>query len=107
MDWAFGLVSDRQRRLYRRNAAKFSGIVHESSRFTGKPGRIGGDIFHYTINSFAEHKDKVEHYSTLAAQQMLESGRRNWRTGMWLASPWAGFRSYVLAVDSWMGIAAC
>jgi glycosyltransferase involved in cell wall biosynthesis len=102
-----GWYPDRQRRLYRRNAAKFSGIIHESLRFTGKPGRLGGDIFHYTISSFAEHKDKVERYSTLAAQQMLESGRKNWRTGMWLAAPWAGFRSYILRggfLDGYRGL---
>ena len=44
-----GWYPDRQRRLYRRNTARFSGIIHESLRFTGKPGRLGGDIFHYTI----------------------------------------------------------
>lgn len=102
-----GWYPDRQRRLYRRSAAKFSGIVHESLRFTGKPGRIGGDILHYTIDTFAEHKDKVENYSTLAAQQMLESGRRHWRTGMCLASPWAGIRSYILRggfLDGYRGL---
>jgi glycosyltransferase involved in cell wall biosynthesis len=102
-----GWYPDRQRRLYRRNAAKFSGIIHESLRFAGKPGRLGGDIFHYTISSFAEHKDKVERYSTLAAQQMLESGRKNWRTGMRLAAPWAAFRSYILRggfLDGYRGL---
>jgi glycosyltransferase involved in cell wall biosynthesis len=91
-----GWYPDRQRRLYRRDTAKFSGIIHESLRFTGKPGRLRGDILHYTINSFAEHKEKVESYSTLAAQQMLQSGKRHWRTGMWLAAPWAGIRCFVL-----------
>jgi glycosyltransferase involved in cell wall biosynthesis len=102
-----GWYPDRQRRLYRRDAAKFLGIIHESLRFTGNPGRLRGDILHYTINSFAEHKDKVESYSTLAAQQMLESGRRLWRTGMWLAAPWAGIRSYILRggfLDGYRGL---
>jgi glycosyltransferase involved in cell wall biosynthesis len=91
-----GWYPDRQRRLYRRNAAKFFGIIHESLRFAGKPGRLRGNILHYTIDSVAEHRDKVENYSTLAAQQMLESGRQHWRTGMWLAAPWAGIRCFVL-----------
>ena len=33
-----GWYPDFQRRLYRRDAAKFSGIIHESLRFDGKPG---------------------------------------------------------------------
>lgn len=102
-----GWYPDRQRRLYRRNAAKFCGIIHESLRFAGKAGRISGDILHYTIDSFAEHSAKVEQYSTLAAQQMLESGRRRWRTGIWLAAPWAGIRSYILRrgfLDGYRGL---
>jgi glycosyltransferase involved in cell wall biosynthesis len=102
-----GWHPDRQRRLYRRDAAKFSGIIHESLRFKGKAGRLRGNILHYTINSFAEHKDKVERYSTLAAQQMLESGRKNWRIGKWLAAPWAGIRSYILRggfLDGYRGL---
>jgi glycosyltransferase involved in cell wall biosynthesis len=102
-----GWYPDRQRRLYRRNAAKFFGIIHESLHFTGKPGRLRGDVLHYTIDSFAEHKDKVERYSTLAALQMHEANKRHWRTGMWLAAPWAGFRSYILRcgfLDGYRGL---
>ncbi|HTY64272.1 MAG TPA: glycosyltransferase family 2 protein [Acidobacteriota bacterium] len=102
-----GWYPDRQRRLYRRDAARFFGIIHESLRFTRKPGRLPGDILHYTISSFAEHRDKVENYSTLAARQMLESGRKRWRTGAWLAAPWAGIRCYLLRcgfLDGYRGI---
>ena len=91
-----GWYPDRQRRLYRRDAARFSGIIHESLRFSGKPGRLQGDLFHYTMSSFAEHEEKVERYSTLAAQQMYAAGVRKWRSGMWLAAPWSWFRSYVV-----------
>ena len=91
-----GWYPDRRRRLYDRNAAKFEGIVHESLRFKGQPGRLSGDLLHYTINSFAEHEDKVERYSTLAARQMYEAGKRNWRAAMWLATPWTFFSTLVL-----------
>jgi glycosyltransferase involved in cell wall biosynthesis len=91
-----GWYPDHQRRLFRRDAARFSGIVHESLRFEGEPGRLGGDLLHYTIRSLAEHEDKVERYTTLAAQQMYSAGKRRWRPAMWLASPWNWFKSYVL-----------
>ena len=35
-----GWYPDFQRRLYRRDAAQFSGIIHESLKFSGKPGRL-------------------------------------------------------------------
>src|SRR5271155_156893 len=74
-----GWYPDFQYRLYRRDAAQFSGIVHEALRFAGPQGRLAGDLLHYTIDSFAEHQEKVERYTTLAAQQMFASGKRNWR----------------------------
>jgi glycosyltransferase involved in cell wall biosynthesis len=91
-----GWYPDYQWRLYRRNAARFQGIVHESLRFEGKRGRLAGDLFHYTMNSFAEHEDKVERYTTLAARQMFDSGKRSWRAAMWLASPWTWFTTFVV-----------
>ena len=91
-----GWYPDRQRRLYRRDLARFSGIVHESLSFEGRPGRLGGDLLHYTTRSFSEHEEKVERYTTLAAQQMCAAGRRNWRAALWLATPWNWFNSYVL-----------
>ncbi len=91
-----GWYPDRQRRLFRRDAARFSGIVHESLQFKGEPGRLDGDLLHYTISSLPEHAEKVERYTTLAAQQMHAAGKRSWRAAMWLATPWNWFNSYVL-----------
>jgi len=91
-----GWYPDRQRRLYRRATAHFSGIVHESLQFEGQPGRLDGDLFHYTMASFLEHQEKVERYTTLAAQQMYKAGKRRWRAAMWLATPWNWFNGYVL-----------
>jgi glycosyltransferase involved in cell wall biosynthesis len=85
-----------QRRLYRRDAAEFSGIVHESLRFAGKPGRLSGDLLHYTVRSFDEHKAKVEIYTTLAAQQMFAEGKRKWRGALWFAAPWSWFQNFIL-----------
>ena len=102
-----GWYPDRQRRLYRRDAAKFSGIVHESLRFAGKPGRLPGDLLHYTMSSFAEHEEKVERYSTLAAQQMYAAGIRSWRADMWLGASWSCFRSFILRagfLDGYRGV---
>jgi glycosyltransferase involved in cell wall biosynthesis len=91
-----GWYPDFQRRLYRRDAAQFLGIIHESLKFEGQPGRLSGDLLHYTVRSFAEHEANVEKYSSLSAQQMFAAGRRNWRGGVWLATPWSWFQNYIL-----------
>lgn len=91
-----GWYPDYQRRLYRRDSARFAGIIHEVLQFEGQPGLLRGDLLHYTMNSFAEHEDKVERYTTLAARQMYEAGKRSWRGAMWLAAPWTFFSTFVL-----------
>jgi len=91
-----GWYPDFQRRLYRRDEAEFSGIVHESLRHAGKIGRLSGDLLHYTVRSFDEHEAKVERYTTLAAQQMFAEGKRKWKAAMWCATPWSWFQNFVL-----------
>lgn len=91
-----GWYPDFQRRLYRRDSAEFSGIIHESLRFEGRPGRLSGDLLHYTVRSFDEHQANVERYTTLAAQQMFGQGKRKWRSAVWLATPWSWFQNFVL-----------
>ena len=91
-----GWYPDYQRRLYRREAAQFSGIVHEAVRYGGALGRLHGDLLHYTIDTFPEHEEKVERYTTLAAQQMFANGRRNWRGAQWFGTPWSWLQNYFL-----------
>jgi len=91
-----GWYPDFQRRLYRRDAAQFAGIIHESLKFDGKAGRLNGNLLHYTVRSFAEHEEKVERYAALAAQQMYAAGERSWRLAMWFATPWSWFQNYFL-----------
>ena len=91
-----GWYPDFQRRLYRRETAQFSGIIHEALRFEGRAGRLSGDLLHYTVRSFAEHEEKVDRYTVLAARQLYAQGKRHWRAGAWLATPWSWFQNYFL-----------
>lgn len=91
-----GWYPDYQKRLYRRDAARFEGIVHESLRFPGAVGRLRGDLLHYTIDSFADHERKVQRYTDLSAQQMYAAGKRQWRLALWLATPWSWFQNFVI-----------
>jgi glycosyltransferase involved in cell wall biosynthesis len=91
-----GWYPNLQRRLYRRDAAKYSGIVHEKLEFEGRPGYLKGDLLHYTIEDFAEHEAKAEKYSALAAQKMFHEGKRSWRAAVWFAAPWTFLQSFVI-----------
>ena len=71
-------------------------MIHESLRFEGRPGRLYGDILHYTVRTLDEHKAKVQEYATLAAQQLHLQGKRSWRPALWFAVPWSWFQNFVL-----------
>ena len=87
---------DFQRRLYRRDKASFSGMIHSALRFEGEAGRLSGNLLHYTIRTFAEHEARVERYTTVMAQELFSQGKRSWSAAMWLAAPWSWFQNYVL-----------
>ena len=91
-----GWYPNRQIRLYRRDAASFAGTVHESLRVNGQVMRLPGDIYHYTMSTYAEHAAKVEGYTTLAAQQLFDAGKRSWRLAMMASPPWTFFQKFIL-----------
>ena len=91
-----GWYPDFQRRLYRRDLTKFSGIIHESLQFKGQPGRLPGDLLHYTVRTFDEHEEKVRRYTALAAQRLYLEGKRSWLPAIWFAAPWSWFQNYFL-----------
>jgi glycosyltransferase involved in cell wall biosynthesis len=82
-------------RLYRRDAARFVGALHETVRSGGPPGRLRGDLFHYTVRTLKEHNAKLEVFTDKAAEDLYARGRRRWRAGMFLAAPWTVVRKFV------------
>jgi glycosyltransferase involved in cell wall biosynthesis len=87
---------DWQRRIYRRDKARFSGAIHSALRYEGRAGKLRGDLLHYTIRSFAEHEAKLDKYTTTIAQEMYDQGKRNWRGAMLLATPWSWVHHFFL-----------
>ena len=87
---------DWQRRLYRRDAASFSGVIHSALRYGGPVGRLRGDLRHYTIRNFSEHEAKLEKYTSAIAKEMFDQGQRHWRAAMWFAAPWSWIHHFVL-----------
>lgn len=88
---------DYQTRLYDRRAARWRGkYVHESVTVNGPAGQLRHDLEHYSFRDLRDHLDRVNLYTTLAARQMREAGRRAGALDL-LAHPLAAFlRNYVL-----------
>ncbi|RPJ58389.1 MAG: glycosyltransferase family 2 protein [Acidobacteria bacterium] len=92
-DW----YPDPQLRLYDRRVARWTGgQVHESVRAEGPVGRLRNDLLHYPYRDIAHHWDTINRYTTLAANQMREAGRRASVADVALRPPLAFVRNYVL-----------
>ena len=68
---------DHQTRLYDRRAARWQGkYVHESVSVDGPVGQLANELQHYSYRDLRDHLERINQYSTLAARQMHEAGRR-------------------------------
>jgi glycosyltransferase involved in cell wall biosynthesis len=64
-------------RLFKKNAAKFnSAKVHEKLNYDGSLGRLTNDLIHYTDDNLFHYVSKFNRYTSLAAEELLQRGRR-------------------------------
>jgi len=89
---------DYQTRLYDRRAARWQGkYVHESVTVDGGVvGQLTSELQHYSYCDLRDHLDRINRYTTLAARQLHESGRRAGVLDLLLHPPAAFVRNYVL-----------
>jgi glycosyltransferase involved in cell wall biosynthesis len=92
-----GWYPDYVLRLFKRGTGRFTDdLVHETVVLEGTPGKLASPLVHYSYRTADDVERKVEHYSTSAAQQMFQAGRR----ATWLDAPlrggWAFLRTYLL-----------
>jgi glycosyltransferase involved in cell wall biosynthesis len=88
---------DYQTRLYDRRRAKWHGRhVHESVKVDGPSGQLTKELEHYSYRNLSDHLDRINAYSTLAARQMYESGRRANALHLLFHPPAAFLRNYIL-----------
>ena len=88
---------DFQTRLYDRRSAQWQGrLVHESVAVDGPVGRLRNELQHYSYRDLSDHLDRINAYTTLAARQMYEAGRRAGPLDLLAHPPAAFLRNYIL-----------
>jgi len=92
------MYPDYQLRLYDRRHAKWEGMhVHESVTVdTGLVGYLKSELQHYPYKDLSEHLIRMDRYTTLAARQMFEKGKRATRLELLVHPPVAFARNYIL-----------
>ena len=72
-DW----YPDYQLRLYDRRSAEWTGrYVHEAVAVRGTTGQLHGELQHFAYRDISDHLETIDRYTTYAARQMHEAGRR-------------------------------
>lgn len=104
-----GWYPDWQLRLFNRTKGKWKDVlIHESFEMKEdtKIGKLKGDIFHYSVETAAEHHRMIgERYAPLAAQEMFERGKRVSKLKVASAGMLAFIRSYFLQLGFLDGFA--
>jgi len=92
-DW----YPDYQLRLYDRRRARWAGkYVHESVKADGAVEDLRNELQHYAYRDLAHHFQTMDRYTTLAARQMFEEGRRAGYFDLLVHPPAAFVRNYIL-----------
>jgi len=92
-DW----YPDYQLRLYDRRRARWTNRrVHESVAADGPVERLNEDLQHFAFRDLSHHLSTMDHYATLAAEDMRANGRRATAKDLVLHPPAAFLRNYIL-----------
>ena len=91
-DW----YPDSQLRLFDRRVSRWSDrLVHESVTVNGPVGRLRNDLEHRAYRNVAHHLETINRYTTLAAVEMQQAGRRTNVFDLVLHPPLVFLRNYV------------
>lgn len=90
-----GTQDDRPIRLFRRDAARWTGSVHEMLEVRGRVARLDGWLTHETQQDLQTFLTKMHRYTRLEAERRVAEGRPPRLRDWWLAPPREIFRRLV------------
>jgi glycosyltransferase involved in cell wall biosynthesis len=90
---------DKKLRLFKKGSGEWKGI-NPHDRFTLKTGikagKLQGNLLHWIYRDYKEHNQKVEKFSTIAAQAYFELGIKSSILKIIFRPTWAFFKAYFL-----------
>ena len=64
-------------RLFRRSSGRFTpALVHEEILVDGEIGKLNNSLLHYSYPTLEDYTRKLDHYSTLGAEELYRSGKK-------------------------------
>lgn len=98
-----GTQDDRPIRLFRRDAAQWTGDVHEVLRVVGDVGQTSAWLEHHTIPDLHAFLSKMHRYTALEAAARVANGRPPRRRDAWIAPGREVFRRLIWKQGFWDG----
>ncbi len=100
-----GWYPDRKVRLFNRTRGRWTGdYVHESVQVDGRIGHLKSNLLHFTCNSLSEHLKSMDHYTTLAAEQIVAQKKPIGLRHVLAEPVWAFVRTYFVKLGFLDGI---
>jgi (heptosyl)LPS beta-1,4-glucosyltransferase len=88
---------DWQLRLYDRRAGQWARVhVHESVRMSAPVEKLRGELLHHPYADIADHLDTIDRYTTIAANELYDRGRRSGPLRIIGHAKMAFLRNYIL-----------
>ena len=92
-------------RLFNRQNARWSDdLVHEKVLYAVTPGTLSGDLMHDSSDDLAAYLDRQNRYTTLAARQAYELGRRSGVLHLLFSPVVRFFKFYILRLGFLDGV---
>jgi glycosyltransferase involved in cell wall biosynthesis len=106
-----GWYPGRVTRLFRKEKSSFTeSNVHEQIIVDGKIGALSNDLLHFTDPDLHHYFQKFNRYTTLAAQDLLNAGKKFFLYDLLIRPPFLFFKMYVLRagfLDGMQGFVLC
>lgn len=91
--WYPGFVT----RLFKRSAVKFKELrVHEKLEVSGKVCKLKNDILHFTDDTLFQYLEKFNRYTTLAAEDLTEGGKKCSCFDLLIRPPYLFIKMFIL-----------
>jgi len=92
-----GIGHEYHLRLFNRNKGKFTQVpVHEGIKVNGNIGSLKGKIIHYSYRNLSHQLDKINRYSSQAAQGYTDKGKSFSKYWVVLKFPISFFTIYII-----------
>jgi glycosyltransferase involved in cell wall biosynthesis len=108
-DW----YPDRKLRLFKKGSGSWQGLNPHDSYKLNNPkslGKLKGNLLHWIYSSYSEHNQKIEKFSTIAAQAYYEVDKKSSIWKIIYRPAWAFFKAYFLRLgflDGFNGLVIC